>query len=115
MKGTLSKWSVWSFAMACVAAGCGGADATATSDGPNQAATRYAPPRVVDADEKRVRHCEYLGDVRGTAAGPEGARFHARDNAGLLGATHVVFVSESPGRMGEVKATAMGRAYRCWK
>jgi hypothetical protein len=70
------------------------------------------------ADENIVRHCQYLGDVTGASADNYGARIDARNQAAAMGATNVVFVSESPAvitgqREPNTPAQAMARAYRC--
>ena len=58
------------------------------------------------ADENIVRQCQYLGDVTGSAGTTEYARTDARNRAATMGATNIVFVSETTSR-------AMARAYRC--
>jgi hypothetical protein len=58
------------------------------------------------ADENIVRQCQYVGDVTGGAAGIEYARNDARDRAAAMGATHVVFVSETANQ-------ALAHAYDC--
>jgi hypothetical protein len=58
------------------------------------------------ADENIVRQCQYLGDVTGGSNTIEYARNDALNQAAILQATHVVFVSETAYQ-------AMARAYRC--
>jgi hypothetical protein len=58
------------------------------------------------ADENVVRQCQYLGDVTGGAGNTESARNDARNRAAAMGATHVVFVSETAYR-------ALAHAYDC--
>ncbi len=70
------------------------------------------------ADENIVRHCQYLGDVTGASLDNASARNDARNRAGAIGATHAVFVSETPSiRTGpnepNTPAQSMARAYRC--
>ena len=54
------------------------------------------------ADENIVRQCQYLGDVTGVGY----ARTDARNRAAAMGATHVVFVSETANE-------SLARAYDC--
>jgi hypothetical protein len=60
------------------------------------------------ADENIVRRCQYLGDVfggveRGSTPDYDGSfRTSMRNSAATMGATHVVFVSQT-----------LARAYRC--
>ena len=60
------------------------------------------------ADENIVRQCQYLGDVfggveRGSSADYDGTfRTSMRNSAATMGATHIVFVSQT-----------LARAYRC--
>ncbi len=70
------------------------------------------------ADENIVRQCQYLGDVTGASVDNASARNDARNSAAAMGATHAVFVSESPPVITGPKepntpAQTMARAYRC--
>jgi hypothetical protein len=58
------------------------------------------------ADENVVRQCQFVGDVTGGSGDTEHARNDARNRAAAMGATHVVFVSESA-------TQAMAHAYDC--
>ena len=70
------------------------------------------------ADENIVRPCQYLGDVAGSSGGNEGARNDARNRAAAMGATNVVFVSQTAAVITgpnepNTPAQTMARAYRC--
>ncbi len=70
------------------------------------------------ADENIVRQCRYLGDVTGESIDSATARNDVRNHAAARGATHVVFVSQTPPVTGgpatpNTPAEAMGRAYAC--
>jgi hypothetical protein len=58
------------------------------------------------ADENIVRQCQFLGDVTGGAMNTAYARNDARNRAAAMGATHVVFVSET-------ETQALAHAYDC--
>src|ERR1700722_10728694 len=58
------------------------------------------------ADENSVRQCQYLGDVTGASYSTDLAREDAHNRAAQMGATHIMFVSETGYQ-------AMARAYRC--
>jgi hypothetical protein len=58
------------------------------------------------ADENVVRQCQFIGDVTGGAGNTAYARNDARDRAAAMGATHVVFVSETANE-------ALAHAYDC--
>ncbi|MFH0781955.1 MAG: hypothetical protein V2B20_08385, partial [Pseudomonadota bacterium] len=72
---------------------------------------------VLEADEKVVTNCKYLGDVTGTSGwgnlaastGVNNAKNEALEKAAKLGATHVVWTQISGGYSPFVN----GRAYRC--
>lgn len=72
---------------------------------------------VLDADEKAVQSCTYVGDVEGTSGwgglagsyGVKRARIAAKKRAVKLGATHVVWTTV----VGGYAPSASGRAYRC--
>ncbi len=73
---------------------------------------------VVVSDENMVRTCQFLGDVSGESTNGDGARNRACNSAANLGATNVVFVSQTPftatgADFANIPASAMGRAYRC--
>jgi hypothetical protein len=70
------------------------------------------------ADENIVRQCKYLGDVTGESTDAATSRNDVRNQAASLGATHVVFVSQTPPVSGgptapDTPAEAMARAYSC--
>ncbi len=71
------------------------------------------------SDEHMVHHCQYLGDVTGDSVNTDTARNDARNRAAAMGATNVVFVSQSNAVTSahaggpNSAADAMGRAYRC--
>jgi hypothetical protein len=58
------------------------------------------------ADENIVRQCQYLGDVTGASYSVDLAREDAHNRAATMGATHLMFVSET-------SYQALARAYRC--
>ncbi|HEY1693308.1 MAG TPA: DUF4156 domain-containing protein [Polyangiaceae bacterium] len=64
------------------------------------------------ADENIVKSCKYLGDVTGRGTSDDDARRAAQNDAAAQGATHIVFVSETP-LTATLAATSMGRAYDC--
>ena len=72
---------------------------------------------VQDADDGMVAGCKYVGNVSGTSGvggvaastGIQNAKNEARDQAGTLGATHVVWRSVHGGYM----PSAVGDAYLC--
>lgn len=73
--------------------------------------------KVLEADEKMVAQCTFVGSVTGISmAGNtqtqamERARNSARDQAAKLGATHVVLGDMTPAHH---SYTVSGRAYRC--
>jgi hypothetical protein len=76
-----------------------------------------AAKTILDADDHLVANCKFLGNVHGSSgwggfaqgAGIENAKNGAREDAAKLGATHVVWVSESGGFM----PTGSARAYQC--
>jgi hypothetical protein len=76
-----------------------------------------AAKSILDADDHLVANCKFLGNVHGSSgwggfaqgAGIENAKNGAREDAAKLGATHVVWVSESGGFM----PTGSARAYQC--
>jgi hypothetical protein len=76
-----------------------------------------AAKSILDADDHLVADCKFLGNVHGSSgwggfaqgAGIENAKNGAREDAAKLGATHVVWVSESGGFM----PTGSARAYQC--
>jgi hypothetical protein len=73
---------------------------------------------VAVSDENIVRTCQFLGDVSGESTDTETARNRARNQAAKLGATNVMFVSQTPSTVtgpesANISASAMGRAYRC--
>ena len=73
--------------------------------------------QVIEADEKMVAECDFLGSVEGWdgwgGLGAKGAmkraKNEAREKASDMGATHVVFTSVYGGYGG----SAAARAYRC--
>ena len=73
--------------------------------------------KVLDADEKVVSNCKYLGEVTGTSGwgnlaastGINNAKNEAFEYAAGLGATHIVWTQISGGYSPFVN----GRAYRC--
>jgi hypothetical protein len=73
--------------------------------------------RILEADEKVVSQCKYLGDVSGTSGwgnlaastGINNAKNQAFERAAALGATHVVWTQISGGYSPFVN----GRAYKC--
>lgn len=74
--------------------------------------------QVEVSDERMIQTCQYLGDVSGDSTDVDTARNSARNRAAKLGATNIVFVSQSneviTGRSApNTPASAMGRAYRC--
>lgn len=80
-------------------------------------APSIAARSVQSADERMVARCEYIDEVTGwsgwgnLAQGPgmENARNQARDRAGRMGATHIVW----RGLAGGYSPNVVGRAYRC--
>jgi hypothetical protein len=72
---------------------------------------------IMDADDHLVANCKFLGNVHGSSGwgglaggvGVENAKNGARENAAELGATHVVWVSESGGLV----SSGLARAYAC--
>jgi hypothetical protein len=76
-----------------------------------------AAKSILDADDHLVANCKFLGNVHGSSgwggfaqgAGIENAKNGAREDAAKLGATHVVWVSESGGLI----PTGSARAYQC--
>ena len=83
------------------------------------------PSKVVEADMKMVKGCKYLGEVHGSSTdsmragwrsdaqiieiGMENVKYQALQEASALGATHVVWTSETR----SFKPEITGRAYRC--
>ena len=73
---------------------------------------------VIEADPARVRHCAFLGTIRGNSAisgmrgstGRQNSRNEVLEEAAQRGANRVVWVTEDSGFGG---STATGRAYRC--
>ena len=70
------------------------------------------------ADENIVRQCRYIGDVTGQSIDAATSRNDVRNQAAARGATHVVFVSQTPPVSGgatapDTPAEAMARAYIC--
>lgn len=73
--------------------------------------------KVLQADERMVSNCKYLGDVTGTSGwgnlaastGINNAKNEALEQAARLGATHVVWTQVFGGYCSFVN----GRAYRC--
>ncbi len=73
--------------------------------------------KVLQADERMITNCKYLGDVTGTSGwgnlaastGVNNAKNEALEQAASLGATHVVWTQVSAGYVSFVN----GRAYRC--
>jgi hypothetical protein len=72
---------------------------------------------VIQADEKMVAACKFLGQVEGSSGfgniassvGMANARNEATEKAARLGATHILFVNVSGG----YSPNAQGRAYDC--
>ncbi len=100
----ISKISFMILFSGFIASGC------ATSLSPSAA-------RIMDADDKIVQGCTYVGEVNGTSGwgnlaasvGIQNAKNEARENAVALGATHVLWTNISGGYSPYVS----GRAYRC--
>lgn len=73
--------------------------------------------KVLEADERTVSNCKYVGDVAGTSGwgnlaastGIKSAKTEAFEQAASLGATHVVWTQISGGYSPFVN----NRAYRC--
>lgn len=84
-------------------------------------ATTLSPTasRVIQADEKMIADCKFLGQVEGSSgfgniaatAGMTNARNQATERAAAMGATHILFTNVSGG----YSPSAQGRAYRCEK
>ena len=70
------------------------------------AATTQQGSAVKVADENIVRQCQYVGDATGGGSTTEYARIDARNRAAEMGASHVVFVSETANQ-------AFAYAYDC--
>ena len=76
--------------------------------------------QVIEADEKMVETCKFLGSVRGTSgwggaaagAARKGSRNSAKKKAFKLGATHIVFLDFENSR-GLASSSTEARAYRC--
>lgn len=72
---------------------------------------------VVQADEKMVAACQFLGTVEGSSGfgniaastGMQNAKNQATEKAASMGATHIVITSVTGG----YSPAAQGRAYRC--
>lgn len=72
---------------------------------------------VRDADERMVAACEFVGEVHGTSGwgglaastGVNSSRNQARNQAGKMGATHILWTQAQGGHA----PSALGRAYRC--
>jgi hypothetical protein len=77
-----------------------------------------AASAIRDSDEKMVATCDYLGDVQGSSmiaqgmaqTGISNSKNEAREKSVPIGATHIVWVTQSSGCGG---SNAVGRAYRC--
>jgi hypothetical protein len=70
------------------------------------------------SDENIVRSCKYLGDVSGNGYSVDTARDDARNHAAQLGATNVVFITQTElvvtgPKEPNTPASAMGRGYNC--
>ena len=73
--------------------------------------------QVRDADERLVEQCQFVAQVHGSSGwgglaastGVENAKNEARDKAGKMGATHIVW---DPVK-GSYTPNVSGRAYRC--
>lgn len=79
-----------------------------------------AAAAVIEADEKMVENCRFLGSVTGKSliggaaqrTGANNAKVDAREAAAKLGATHIVFTAIDGGGWYET-GEAQGRAYKC--
>lgn len=75
----------------------------------------YRGQRVQPAYPEMVKNCRFLGEVTGVSSisylplGRQYAKYRAMDDAGRIGATHVVWEAMTTG----VHPTVYGRAYRC--
>lgn len=75
----------------------------------------YRGQKVHPAYPEMVKNCEFIGEVTGcsnysyTPFGRQFAKYRAMDEAGRIGATHIVWEAMTTG----VHPTAYGRAYRC--
>lgn len=72
---------------------------------------------VQDADQESVKNCEFVGSISGTSGwgnlaastGINNAKNEAREQAGRLNATHIVWLSVAGGYSPNVS----GNAYKC--
>jgi hypothetical protein len=75
----------------------------------------YRGQKIQPAYPEMVKACSFVGEVTGssnvsyTPLGRQYAKYRAMDEAGRLGATHIVWEAMTTG----VHPTAYGRAYRC--
>ncbi len=75
----------------------------------------YRGQKIHPAYPEMVKNCTFIGEVIGTShlsytpLGRQYAKYRAMDEAGRIGATHVVWEAMTSG----VHPTAYGRAYRC--
>ena len=82
-------------------------------------ASSKAGQQVKDADQATVSGCKYLGEVAGwsgwgglaSGVGMTNSQNSARNKAGAMGATHIVWNIVSAG----YTPSANGKAYRCEK
>lgn len=75
----------------------------------------YRGQKIHPAYPEMVEQCAFVGEVTGeshfsyTPFGRQFAKYRAMDEAGRIGATHIVWEAMTSG----VHPTAYGRAYRC--
>lgn len=107
MRGLLS------FIAAVSLAACGSAPAPQARP-TAQTAPAFVPANVMEADEKMVEGCKFLGTVNANVGigSASMAQQSALKKAAKLGATHLVF-TEHRGANYFAMAGVTGRAYKC--